>query len=57
MNGMRVLTVKSHVSDLMQPGGCKQSVLLTFHIDSTPCRRLVNLASGEASIDYTAIRI
>ena len=45
------------ISDRLQPDGCKLSVLLTFHINITPIWRLVNLASTEASIDYTALGI
>ena len=44
-------------SDQLQPDGCKLSVLLTFHINSTPIWRLGNLVSREASIDYTALGI
>ena len=40
----------------MQPDCCKLSVLLTFHINSTPIRRLENLASMEASVDYTGLK-
>ena len=44
-------------SDPLQSDGCKLSVLLTFHIYSTPVSRLGNLASRGASIDYTALRL
>ena len=57
LNGMSVLTVKSHVSDSLQPCGCKLSVLLSFHINSTSVLRLGNLASRGASIDYMALSI
>ena len=57
MYGARVLTVKRHASDLLYPDDCKSSVLLIFHINSTPIWRLGNLASIEASIDYTALRM
>ena len=56
-----------------QPDGCKpvllafhinhtpiwrcKSVLLAFHINLTPIWRLVDFASGETSIDYTALRM
>ena len=53
MIGKRVLTVKSHASDSLQPEGCELSVLLTFPINTTPKLRLGNLAS----IDYTALSI
>ena len=36
-------------------GDCELSVLLTFHINSTQIFRHRNLASWEASIDYTAL--
>ena len=41
----------------LQPDGCKLSVLLTFSVNSTPIWRLGNVASMEASIDYTALGI
>ena len=44
-------------NDPLQQNGCKLSVLLTFHISSSPISRLENLASREAFIDYKAIRI
>ena len=43
--------------DLLQPNSWKLSVLLTFYINSTLILRLGNLASREASIYYTALRI
>ena len=41
----------------LQPDGSTLYVLVTFHINSTPIWRLLNLASIEASIDDTALRI
>ena len=43
-----------YISDLLQPDGCKLSVILAFHINSTLIWRLGNLASREASIVYMA---
>ena len=40
----------------MQPDSSKLSVLLLFHIKSTPTWRLGNLASIEASIYNTTLR-
>ena len=40
-------------SFVIQATHCKLSVLLTFHIDSTPIWRFGYLASRKASIDYT----
>ena len=41
----------------LHPDGCKLSVLLTFHINTTPIGRVGNLASKEAFIDSMALRI
>ena len=41
----------------LQPDGCKLSVLLTFHNNSTPFSDLENLANREKSIDHTVFRI
>ena len=57
MNGMLVLTVQCHASDLLQPDGGKLSALLTFHITNTTIWCLVTLAYAEASIDYTTLGI
>ena len=50
-------TLQKYTRDQMQPNGCKLFVPYKFHMDSTPILRLGNLASGDASIDYTALRI
>ena len=44
-------------NDALQPDGCKLSVLLTFHINSTPIWCLGNFVSRESSIDYTVLGI
>ena len=43
-------------SDRLQPDGCN-ICFINFFINSTPIWRLGNLASREASIDFTALGI
>ena len=39
----------------LQSDGCKESALLSFHINSKPIWYIGNFMSREASVDHTAV--